>query len=130
MPSPEQEEFQTIRKEIADEDPIVRGIAAVDLGSFASDHPEYKDRSISILLKMLDDPDADVRTSAKKSLDMLEGKPMLEPRREVIAFGFLPEEYREKRPEIDRKQMIISCICCITLILVMIFLFSIWFWPS
>ncbi len=123
MPSIEEEEFQEIQKEITDPDPNIRGMAAVELGSFAGDNPVYKDRSIILLQKALNDPDADVRTSAKKSLEILEGKRVVDLGKQVIGFGYIPDEYREERPEVDQKQMILSCICCIVMIVVVIFLF-------
>ncbi|NVM54464.1 MAG: hypothetical protein HWN66_12240 [Candidatus Helarchaeota archaeon] len=122
MQSPEVEEFQRIQKELMDEDPIVRGMAAVDLADFASEHPEYKDRSILLLQKAMNDPDYDVVFSAKKSLDLIEGKQVMEPGKRVIGFGYIPEEYREERPEINQKQMILSCVCCIAVIVTIIIL--------
>jgi len=126
MASPNPEiEFREIQKELTDEDPIVRGLAAVDLGSFASEHPEYKDQAIVLLEKCLNDPDEDTRVSAKKSIDMIQGKKIIEAEegKQVIAFGYLPEEYQ--RPQVNSKQSLLSCVCCIVLIvsIIVIFLF-------
>ncbi len=116
------EEFEELKNEILDEDPIVRGMAAVDLGPFASEHPEYQEEIISILEKALNDPDADVQNSAKTSLAMIEGKPIIEQSdKQIISFGYVPQEYRQ--PEVNQKQMAISCICCIVLIVVISLIF-------
>jgi hypothetical protein len=123
MPPTEIEaEFQELRDEITDEDAVVRGMAAVDFGTFALDHPEYKDRVIVLLERALNDPDNDVRTSAQQSLDQIAGKTtLLEPGRKVIGFGYLPENYQQ--PEVDQKQMILSCVCCIILIVSIVLMF-------
>ena len=123
MPATETEaEFQELRTEITDEDPVVRGIAAIDFGTFALDHPEYEDRVITLLERALNDPDSDVRTSAQHSLDQIAGKTtIVEPGRKIIGFGYMPDEYQ--RPEVDQKQMILSCVCCIVLIVAMILMF-------
>jgi hypothetical protein len=114
-----QEEFREMQTEITDEDPIVRGMAAVDLGSFACEHPEYKDQAIALLEKSVNDPDEDVRTSATRSLEMIAGKKMIEAEegKQIIGFGYLPEEYQ--RPETGSKQSLMSCVCCIALILIL-----------
>ncbi len=115
-------EFQELQNEIRDEDPIVRGMAAVDLGAFALEHPDYKDQIVSLLEQLLDDPDSDVRSSAKASLDQIHGKqPILDQGKQIIAFGYVPEEYRQ--PEVDQKQMILSCVCCIIMIVAFILMF-------
>ena len=49
------QEFREIQAEAQDEDPNIRGMAAIELGSFAGEHPEYRDRIISILQNMLND---------------------------------------------------------------------------
>lgn len=120
-PQTPEEEFQVIQKEITDEDPVVRGIAAVDLGSFGTEHPEYKDQAIALLEKCLNDPDDDVRTSAQTSLDLVSGKQILEAEeggKQVIAFGYLPEEYQHA--EAPSKQSWVSCICCIVMLVILI----------
>jgi len=55
-----EEEFQVIRKEITDEDPVIRGMAVVDLGSFGTEHTEYRDQAIALLQICLNDPDEEV----------------------------------------------------------------------
>ncbi|MFX1295812.1 MAG: hypothetical protein ACFFD2_13290 [Promethearchaeota archaeon] len=110
------EEFQELLKEIHDPDSIVRGMAAIDLGSFASDHIEYKDRTILILQDIiLNDLDDDVRKSAQNSILQLQGK-TIESSHQVIGFGYVPQEYQ--KPEVNQKQMIISCVCCIFMIVI------------
>jgi hypothetical protein len=123
--SPEQE-FREMQKEISDEDAVVRGLAAVDLGSFAVEHPEFKDRALALLEKCLNDPDEDTRISAKKSIDMIQGEKIIEAETEgkqVIAFGYLPEEYRP--PEASSKQSLLSCVCCIILMITLMVIFFI-----
>ncbi|MDD1778042.1 MAG: hypothetical protein LUQ65_07710 [Candidatus Helarchaeota archaeon] len=118
-PSSPEEEFREMQKEIADEDPVVRGLAAVDLGSFAMEHPEFKDQALILLEKCLNDPDPDTQLSAKKSIDMIQGKQIIEAETEgkqVISFGYLPEEYRQ--PQANTKQSMLSCVCCIILMIV------------
>lgn len=120
-PSTPEEEFREMQKEISDEDPVVRGLAAVDLGSFAIEHPEFKDQALVLLEKCLNDPDEDARMSAKKSIDMIQGKKIIEAEpegKQVIAFGYLPEEYRP--PEAASKQSLLSCVCCLILIVTII----------
>ncbi|MHA1267635.1 MAG: HEAT repeat domain-containing protein [Candidatus Helarchaeota archaeon] len=128
MSAPEEEEFQEIQREASDEDPTIRGMAAIDLGSFAIEHSEYKGQCISILEHLLNDTDADVRRSAQKSLELIEGKTLIEPGKKVIGFGYVPEVYQEERPEIDKRQAILSCVCCIMMIIVIILFFTV-FWP-
>jgi hypothetical protein len=119
-------EFRELQSEIRDSDPIVRGMAAIELGSFAIDHPEYKDRIIVMLEDaVLHDSNEDVRQSAQNSLAQLRGEKEFVVPGQVIGFGYLPEEHRQ--PEVDQKQMIISCVCCIIMIvtisLMMIYFF-------
>jgi len=118
-PQTPEEEFREIQKEITDQDPVVRGIAVVDLGSLGSEHLEYKDQAIALLEKCLNDPDADVRISAQNSLDLINGKKIIEAEegKQIIAFGYLPQEYQ--RPEAGSKQSLISCVCCIVIIIVL-----------
>ena len=123
VPLPEEEEFQEIQLEMTDPDPNIRGMAVIELGSFAGDYPNYKDRCVSLLQKALNDPDADVRNSAQKSLGQIEGKQLIDPGKQIIGFGYIPDEYREKRPEVDQKQMILSCVCCIVMIVTIILIF-------
>lgn len=120
-PSSPEQEFREMQQEISDPDPVVRGLAAVDLGSFAVEHPEYKDRALTLLEKCLNDPDEDTRTSAKKSIDMIQGKKIIEAEegKHLIAFGYLPEEYQQ-RPEANTKQTLLSCICCAVLIITIV----------
>ena len=120
-PSSPEEEFRDMQKEISDEDPVVRGLAAVDLGSFAMEHPEFKDQVLVLLEKCLNDSDDDARMSAKKSIDMIQGKKIIEAETEgkqVIAFGYLPEEYRP--PQSASKQSMLSCVCCLILMVTVI----------
>jgi hypothetical protein len=119
-PSSPEEEFRRIQKEISDEDPVVRGIAAVDLGSLATENPEFKDQALALLEKCLNDPDEDMRMSAQNSIDMIQGKKIVEAEegKQVISFGYLPEEYRT--PEAGSKQSLLSCVCCMILITVII----------
>ena len=126
-PSNPEQEFSEIQKEISDEDPVVRGLATVDLGSLATDHPEFKDRALILLEKCLNDPDPDTRISAQKSIDMIQGKKIIEAEttegKQVIAFGYLPEQYRP--PEASSKQSLLSCVCCMILIITIIVTFFI-----
>ena len=115
------QEFREIQAEAQDSDPNIRGMAAIEFGSFAGEHPEYKDRIVSILENMLNDPDADVRKSAQTSLAQLQGKEIFVPGQQVIGFGYVPEEYRQ--PEVDQKQMILSCVCCIAMIIALSLMF-------
>ncbi|HUX99746.1 MAG TPA: hypothetical protein VMV49_09350 [Candidatus Deferrimicrobium sp.] len=123
MKSSEEAEFQELREEITGTDPIVRGVAAVDLGSFALDYPIYQTQIIRLLEQALNDPDADVRDSAKKSLDLIAGKEVVEPTKQVIGFGYLPQEYQEK-PEVNQKQIILNCVCCIVMIVTIVLVFT------
>ncbi|NVM30398.1 MAG: HEAT repeat domain-containing protein [Candidatus Helarchaeota archaeon] len=127
MLSPEEEEFREMQEELTDEDPNMRGMAAVDLGAFAIEHPRFKERCVVLLQRALNDLDPDVRSSAQKSLQEIEGKPIVESGGQIIAFGYMPKEHQEERPEIDQKQMIISCICCITLIVTVVMMFILYF---
>lgn len=127
MYGPEEQEFQELQKECKDTDATIRGVAAVDLGSFATEYPAYKERCVMLLQGLLHDTDADVRDSAKSSLDVIEGKEVIVPGQRIIGFGYIPEEYREAQPEVNKRQMIISCVCCIMLIVMFFLLFSAFF---
>jgi hypothetical protein len=123
-PSGPEEEFREIQQEISNEDPVVRGLAAVDLGSFATEHQEFKERALAILEKCLNDPDEDMRMNAQKSIDMIQGKKIIEADegKQIISFGYLPEEYQQ-RPEVNTKQSLLSCVCCIVLIISIVVIF-------
>ncbi|MHA1131941.1 MAG: HEAT repeat domain-containing protein [Candidatus Helarchaeota archaeon] len=122
VPDTVESEFRELQDGIVDEDPIVRGMAAIDFSTFALEHPDYKDRTISLLQRALNDPDEDVRINAQQSLNQIEGKKtLLEPGKQIIGFGYVPEQYRQT--EVDTKQMVLSCVCCIILIVVMILMF-------
>ncbi len=123
MTSPENEaEFHDLKIRLRDKDSIIRGCAAVDLGLLALEDPIFKEQIITLLQTALNDPDKDVRESAHNSLQQIEGKQLLEPGKQIIGFGYLPEEYRQQ--EVNPKQQIISCVCCVVLILVIVFLFT------
>ena len=123
MSSDVEADFQDLRKELTDPDPIVRGVAAVDLGSFALEYPEYKEQVIFILEKALNDPDPEVRDSVQKSLDQIAGKEFIDPGKQVIGFGYLPDEYRQQQPEMNTKTLILNCVCCIILITTVVLIF-------
>jgi len=58
--------------------------------------------------------------SGKKIIEVEEGK-------QVIAFGYLPEEYQ--RPEVSSKQSLISCVCCIAIVIILSITLIYLLWP-
>ena len=68
-----EQEYQELRKDLNDEDPVTRLLGISQVIAFTEAHVEYRTRTINLLNVLLRDIDEDVRETASDSLKFLIG---------------------------------------------------------